>query len=110
MGVLPSVPCSGEWGTVCSSGWGYHEALVVCNQLGYPDAMEHVTGATLGSDHGRVWMDDVNCTERNTKLDRCSFVGWDVQNCSDGTQAKVACGESRQHCVYLMFRFPLVVL
>ena len=93
MCVLSSVPCSGEWGAVCGNGWGYNEALVVCTQLGYPDAIEVVTGASLGAGHGRVWMDDVNCTEEKSKLDRCSFVGWNVQNCSNNTQAKVACGE-----------------
>ena len=25
----------GEWGTVCSRGWGYHEAAIVCRQQGF---------------------------------------------------------------------------
>jgi len=26
----------GEWGTICSYGWGQNDANTICRQLGYP--------------------------------------------------------------------------
>ena len=88
-----TVPChSNEWGAVCDNDWRYSEALVVCKQLGYPDAVENGTGTSIGPVYGRVWIEDVSCTGPESKLEECSiqFVGWDVQNCS---HAEVACGK-----------------
>ena len=29
--------CNGEWGTICSNGFGFEEGDTICRQLGYSD-------------------------------------------------------------------------
>ena len=86
---------SEKWWTVCGNHWSYDESLVVCKQLGYPSAREPGAGASFESGRGRVWMEGVNCTGRESQLADCSFqsVVGDVHNCSHGTQATVVCSK-----------------
>ena len=86
---------SGEWGIVSDNGWSYNEALVVCRQLGYPDAVKSKTRSSFGRDDQRVWIEDVTCTGPELKLEECSihFIGSTVKNCSHCAQAEVLCGK-----------------
>ena len=35
------VYCNGQWGAVCSDGFGYNDALTICKQLGYSNYMTY---------------------------------------------------------------------
>ena len=78
---------------MCGKNWSYNEALVVCKQLEYFDAIKFTTGATSGEGYGRLMIDNVTRTGKESELHNCSFVQWHAQNCSDGTQAIVVCGK-----------------
>ena len=84
---------SDQWWTVCSKGWSYNEALVVCRQLGYPTAVENGLGASFEPGNGRVLMENVACTGHESHLGECSFRELEVQLCSYGAPAEVSCGK-----------------
>ena len=62
-----------EWGTVCDDEFDARDADVACRQLGYASASEFL-GAfrnPFGSGTGRIVLDDLRCTGRETRLDEC---------------------------------------
>ena len=38
----------GKWGSICSNGWGFNEAMVACHQLGYARAIDAFEFAKFG--------------------------------------------------------------
>lgn len=78
----------GTWGTVCDDGWGYHEAEVVCNQLGYPGAYSY---AYFGPGTGPIMLDNVYCKGWEHYLANCRHDGWYDHNCNHNEDAGVLC-------------------
>ena len=83
---------SGSWGTVCDDGWSLNDAAVVCRELGFPGAISSSCCAAFGQGTGRIWLDDVRCTGRETTLSSCSHRGWGrLFSCSHSEDAGVYC-------------------
>ena len=80
-----------RWGTVCNDSWDDKDAQVVCKQLGY-------TGGTVnngyGGGKGDIWLDNVRCTGRESKLSWCPKNYWGQHNCNHNEDAGVECGMS----------------
>ncbi|XP_035682616.1 uncharacterized protein LOC118420018 [Branchiostoma floridae] len=84
----------GEWGTVCDDSWGKSQAEVVCRELGFPGAVEAICCSLIaGPGRGKIWLDNVECTEREESLLHCKHNGWGVSNCGHGEDAGVICQE-----------------
>ncbi|XP_062511758.1 deleted in malignant brain tumors 1 protein-like [Corticium candelabrum] len=80
---------NGEWGGVCADGWDLNDANVVCKQLGYSRAR---TLSSHGQGCGRLWMSNINCQfGRYSRLDDCTFSGWDVRSCNHSGYADAIC-------------------
>ena len=83
-----------QWGTVCDDYWYLSEGHVVCKQLGFPPATSVSRKAAFGQGTGPVWMDDVVCTGSEASIDRCSFPGWEIEDCGHHEDAGVQCSST----------------
>ncbi|XP_035670254.1 deleted in malignant brain tumors 1 protein-like, partial [Branchiostoma floridae] len=81
----------GQWGTVCDDVWGQEDAEVVCRQLGFPGAEKAKTEASFGQGSGQIWLDDVQCSGSESRLQNCSHGGWGSHNCGHEEDAGVVC-------------------
>ncbi|PIK47660.1 putative deleted in malignant brain tumors 1 protein-like isoform X5 [Apostichopus japonicus] len=80
---------NGEWGTVCDDAWDINDANVVCNQLGFPGALDYRTDAAFGEGTGEIHLDDVGCSGEETELLSCYYSA--IDNCNHGEDAGVIC-------------------
>ncbi|XP_030846969.1 deleted in malignant brain tumors 1 protein-like [Strongylocentrotus purpuratus] len=84
----------GQWGTVCDDDWDDSDASVVCRQLGYSGDVGVATGgATYGQGSGPIYLDDVGCSGKESRLTDCSNGGWGNHNCDHSEDAGVYCGD-----------------
>jgi hypothetical protein len=83
---------NGTWGTVCDDGWGINEARVVCRQLGFEGVY---TLSYFGQGSGQIWLDNVECTGRESSLFSCTHGGMGIHNCGHDEDAGVRCRDRR---------------
>ncbi|XP_069139920.1 scavenger receptor cysteine-rich domain superfamily protein-like [Argopecten irradians] len=85
----------GQWGTVCSQGFGQPEADVVCSMLGYnprdvvaeilPNAYyNHLTYRT-------ILLDQLGCKGSEGDISFCRTQDWGTTNCSRAQEVGVRC-------------------
>ena len=89
---------NGEWGTVCSLGWGLDDAAVVCRQLGFGPAVEFTY---YGSGNGRIWLNYVTCDGTESNIGNCSHGGWGYNDCGHKDNVGVKCTDSNSMQFYL---------
>ena len=84
---------NGEWGTVCDVGWDLNDARVVCQQLGYPDAIQAIfnQSAFFGQGSGSVLMTNISCNGTERHLFDCAFEIPEVEECTHAMDAGVIC-------------------
>uniref|UniRef100_A0A8C3QZK6 Lysyl oxidase homolog n=1 Tax=Cyanoderma ruficeps TaxID=181631 RepID=A0A8C3QZK6_9PASS len=68
----------GEWGTVCDDDFSIHAAHVVCRELGYTEAVSWLPSSKYGKGEGKIWLDNVHCTGKESSLAACGSNGWGV--------------------------------
>ena len=87
-------------GTICSPGWDYLEAEVVCRQLGYGSQVQANTGRfSTRAPEAPVWQAYIYCSGTEQYLSDCSNSGWsNTTQCYSYRDAGVTC-ESMCVCV-----------
>ena len=63
--------------------------LNICNVSG--ESGRVLEEPPFGPGVGVIWMDDVQCTGRETTLDQCAHRGWGQHDCTHDEDAAVEC-------------------
>lgn len=82
---------NGEWGTVCDDSFDSNDASVVCRQLGLSRDFAQVVTNTFGPGTGTIWLDDVDCTGTETRLDQCPMKALGTSDCVHSEDVAVKC-------------------
>jgi deleted-in-malignant-brain-tumors protein 1 len=85
-------PGSGQWGTVCSTGWDALDASVACRQLGFSptDAVPRLN-AYFGQGAGAVILGGANCRGTEATLVACEHEPLYGSSCGHAQDAGVSC-------------------
>jgi len=86
--IIPYLVRAEESRPICDDAFGMEEAQVTCRQMGFQGAVSFstVTGVT-----DTFWLDDVNCSGHEMRLDDCGNDGWGEDNCSASETQAVTC-------------------
>ena len=85
----------GSWGTICDDGWDLDDAHVVCRQLGCGEALNATGSAHFGAGSGPIWLDNLNCTGKESQVWKCPSRGWGRHDCRHKQDAGVICSGLR---------------
>eukprot|EP00118_Oscarella_pearsei_P011365 m.75935 g.75935 ORF g.75935 m.75935 type:complete len:578 (+) comp35963_c0_seq11:708-2441(+) len=80
-----------RWGSVCDDRWSAKNGLVVCRQLGYRDVLRVTKKNFFQGGKVLIWMDEVQCTGKENRLENCRFDGWERVSCAFLEAAGVVC-------------------
>lgn len=79
-----------EWGTICDDYWDDRDATVVCRQLGFATGIAKKQG-NFGRGSGPIWLDNMDCTGKEERIQECKHNGFNIQNCHHGEDSGVVC-------------------
>ena len=68
----------GAWVKICEESWDFLVAEVVCNQLGYPRALNATTSGYIGEGNGVACLSGIRCRYRGNgkQLRQCQEYNW----------------------------------
>ncbi|XP_071476169.1 scavenger receptor cysteine-rich domain-containing protein DMBT1-like [Diadema antillarum] len=80
---------NGEWGTVCSNGWDFDDASVVCRQLGFDGSSLNLFTYYPENDDTAI-VSNIQCTGAEQRFDECHNEGYLLTDYCKGNWQDVA--------------------
>ncbi|XP_062507211.1 scavenger receptor cysteine-rich domain superfamily protein-like [Corticium candelabrum] len=80
-----------QWWTICDDGWDDVDALVVCQELGYPGVLKSHRNSFYGRGNRTIWASDFKCNGSETTLNQCNFKNDTEDRCIMDGIAGVEC-------------------
>ena len=62
----------GKWGKICTNGWDFSDAQVICRQLGFEEALAEFIGSNVEDGNITSVMVDVSCNGEEVELASCA--------------------------------------
>ncbi|XP_066015704.1 fibroblast growth factor receptor 4-like isoform X2 [Pocillopora verrucosa] len=62
----------GRWGKICTNGWDFNDAQVICRQLGFEEALAEFIGSNVEDGNITSVMVDVSCNGEEVELASCA--------------------------------------
>ncbi|XP_019859785.1 PREDICTED: neurotrypsin-like [Amphimedon queenslandica] len=90
---LVEVYCNGQWGTICSTGFGTSDANTICRQLGYDSGLR-IYDSLYGNISQPIWSTNMYSTSYATcfgSSNRCPSSS--ITSCSHSSDVSVTCRE-----------------
>ena len=90
-GVL-AIYHDGEWGSICSEGFGGNDAKVACRQLNRTwEYAEYFTGFSPERPSAPIWLSNLECTGEERSLLGCRKSPWGQTFCDHSSDVSVRC-------------------
>ncbi|XP_049330425.1 deleted in malignant brain tumors 1 protein-like isoform X23 [Astyanax mexicanus] len=71
------------------------DAAVVCRELGCGEAVDALGKSHFGSGSGPIWMEDVDCSGSESRLENCRSPVWGKHDCNETHNSGVICSGAR---------------
>ena len=94
---------AGKWGTICDDYWDRKDAIVVCRQLGYLNAVRTLSRYDVPDGSGQIWLDNVSCEGSEQNLTSCAHRRWGDHNCRHHQDAGIECSSTGKFTVKLVY-------
>jgi len=90
---------NGRWGTICDDRFDRRDAEVLCRQMGYSHGIEYPQSHPFSQNlteaqNMTIWMDNVECTGRESNIAYCRHNGWGRHNCNHREDVSIGCSHS----------------
>ncbi|EDV19642.1 uncharacterized protein TRIADDRAFT_61895 [Trichoplax adhaerens] len=80
-----------SWSGICSAGWSFIDAVVLCKQLGYEATLSELSNIEYKPDSSLTLM-DIDCKGNESSLMQCRHSNWQSgKACSSGRLATARC-------------------
>ena len=63
--------------------------------MGFRDAVCAIARAPFGQGTGPIWMDNLRCLGRETRLGDCPFNGWGINSCTHAEDGGMICATGK---------------